>query len=119
MQELVDRVFADARETMPVPYQPLAFSDAVATVDHLSVQDRIDDSDLSLEDRDLVNALLSTSCSARCAEVGLTALMREYALAGWNFGLMLDALGAFGLRTADLVTAWWLMAIPTCGLLRR
>jgi monoamine oxidase len=105
MQELIDRIFADAREMMPLPYQPLGFSDAVTAVDHLSVQDRIDDSDLSLEDRDLVNALLSTSCSAPCSEVGLTALMREYALAGWNFGLMLDALGAFGLRTADLVTA--------------
>jgi hypothetical protein len=41
MQGLFDRVFTDARERMPLPYQPLALRNAVADVDHFSVQDRI------------------------------------------------------------------------------
>ena len=79
MQELFDQLFADARETLPLPYQPLALADAIAAVDHLSVQDRIDDSGFGLEERDLVNAVLSTSCSAPCSDAASTALMREVA----------------------------------------
>ena len=105
MQDAFVRLFADAREVFPLPYQPLALADAVAAVDQLSVQDRIDNSGLDVEERDMVNAVLSTSCSARCSESALTAMLHDYAVAGWDFGLMLDSLGAFGLRTADLVTA--------------
>jgi hypothetical protein len=89
MQELIDRIFADARETMPLPYQPLVFSDAIAALDHLSVQDRIDDSDLSLEDRDLVGG---GSCQARaggvlgspvvCGPVGFVEPFGEAAVGG-------------------------------------
>jgi pseudooxynicotine oxidase len=105
MQELFDRVFADARATLPLPHQPLALPDAVAAVDHLSMQDRLDASGLSPEESDLVNAVLSTSCSAPCSAAGLTAMMRWFSLPGWSFGLMLDAVGVYPMRTADLVTA--------------
>jgi monoamine oxidase len=103
--ELYDRLFSDARETFPLPHQPLAAPDAVAALDHLSMQDRIDASGLTVEEADLVNPVLSTSCSAPCSEAGLLTLMREFALSGWNFGLTLDALGLFAMRTTDLVTA--------------
>lgn len=105
MNELFDRVFPDALATLPLPHQPLALADAVAALDHLSMQDRIDNSDLTAEERDLVNAVLSTACSAPCADGALTAMLRWFSLAGWNFGLMLEAVGAYGLRTADLVEA--------------
>ena len=105
MTALFERVFPDALATLPLPHQPLALADAVAAVDHLSMQDRIDDSDLTAEERDLVNAVLSTACSATCADGALTAMMRWFSLSGWNFGLMLDAVGAYELRTADLVEA--------------
>jgi pseudooxynicotine oxidase len=105
MEELFGRLFADTRETMPMPHRPLTVEEAVSAVDHLSMQDRLDASDLSAEERDLANAVLSTSCSAPCAEAGLTAMMRWYALSGWSFGLMLDAVGVYPLRTADLVDA--------------
>ncbi|HEX2074927.1 MAG TPA: NAD(P)/FAD-dependent oxidoreductase [Geodermatophilus sp.] len=105
MEEAFARLFVDTRATMPLPHQPLAVAEAVSAVDHLSVQDRIDASDLTPEERDLVNAVLSTSCSARCSEGALTAMMRWYALSGWSFGLMLDAVGIFPMRTADLVQA--------------
>jgi monoamine oxidase len=53
----------------------------------------------------MANAILSTSCSARCSESALTSMMREFALAGWNFGLMMDAVGGAALHTSDLVAA--------------
>lgn len=105
MNELFERVFPDALATLPLPHQPLALAEAVAALDHLSMQDRIDDSDLTAEERDLANAVLSTACSAGCADAALTAMMRWFSLAGWNFGLMLEAVGVYGLRTADLVEA--------------
>ena len=105
MEELFGRLFADTRATMPLPHQPLTIEEAVSAVDDLSMQERLDTSDLTPEERDLANAVLSTSCSARCSEAGLTAMMRWYALSGWSFGLMLDAVGVYPLRTADLVHA--------------
>ena len=88
---------------MPLPYQPLALADAVAALDHLSMQDRLDEGGFTAEERDLLNAVLSTACSAPCADGALTAMMRWFSLPGWNFGLMMDAVGTFRLRTADLV----------------
>jgi pseudooxynicotine oxidase len=105
LAEAFGRVFADVRATMPFPHQPFAVPDAVAALDGLSVQDRLDATDLPELERDLLNAVLSTAASAPCAEAGLLTLMRELALAGWDFGLWLDTNGAYAIRTADLVTA--------------
>ena len=105
VSELFERCFADARATMPLPYQPLAVPDAVAALDHLSIQDRLDQSDFTAEERDLLNPTLATSCSAPCSDGALTAMIRWFSLPGWNFGLMLDAVGIYPLRTADLVEA--------------
>jgi hypothetical protein len=105
MSELFERCFADARATLPLPHQPLALADAVAARDHLSMQDRLDQSGFTAEERDLLNGVLSTACSAPCSDCALTAMMRWFALPGWDFGLMLEAVGVYPLRTADLVQA--------------
>jgi monoamine oxidase len=105
MVALYERLFPDAMARMPLPHLPLAVADAVAAVDHLSAQDAIDKGDFSAEERDLLNAIVSTASSAPCADSAYTAMMRWFALPGWNFGLMLDAIGVFALRTADLVDA--------------
>jgi monoamine oxidase len=38
MTELCERCFADARATLPLPHQPLALAEAVASLDHLSIR---------------------------------------------------------------------------------
>ena len=103
--ELFQRLFSDARETFPLPHLPFAVPEAVAALDALSVQDRLDATELSTTERDLAGALLSTATSAPLEDAGLLTMMREVALAGWDFGLWLDANGACSLRTADLVSA--------------
>lgn len=103
--ELFQRLFPDARETFPLPYQPFAVPGAVEALDVLSIQDRLDATELSITERDLAGALLGTGTSAPLEDAGLTTMMREFALAGWDFGLWLDANGACSLRTEDLVTA--------------
>jgi monoamine oxidase len=105
MTELFERCFPDARAALPLPHQPLALAETVSSLDHLSMQDRIDETDFAPEERDLLNAVLSTACSAPCSDGALTAMMRWFSLPGWNFGLMLDAVGVFPIRTADLVEA--------------
>jgi monoamine oxidase len=100
-----DRIFADAREVCPLPHQPFAVPDAVAALDGVSLQDRLDATDLPEVERDLANSMLCVSASAPCADVGLLTLLREFALAGWDFGLWLDSMGGCAIRTADLVTA--------------
>jgi monoamine oxidase len=105
MTELFDRFFHDALATLPLPHQPLAVEEAVAALDGLSVQDRLDAGGFGAEERDLLNAILATACSAPCSDAALTAMMRWFALPGWNFGLMLAAVGTYRLRTADLVEA--------------
>lgn len=105
LAELFQRLFSDARETFPLPYQPFAVPEAVAALDALSIRDRLDATELSTAERDLAGALLGTGTSAPLEDAGLLTMMREFALAGWDFGLWLDANGACSLRTADLVTA--------------
>ncbi|MGY1665815.1 flavin monoamine oxidase family protein [Geodermatophilus sp. SYSU D00696] len=105
LTEVFARLLPEGREVFPLPHLPLAVPDAVAALDGLSVQDRLDATELSAADRDLAAALLSTSASAPNSEAGLLTLVREIALAGWDLWLWMDAMGAFGIRTADLVTA--------------
>jgi len=105
MTALFERLFPDVLARMPLPHLPLAAADAVADIDHLSTQDAIDKGGFTAEERDLLNALLSTCSSAPCADSAYTAMLRWFALPGSNFGLMLDAVGVYTLRTADLVDA--------------
>ncbi|MGY1615354.1 flavin monoamine oxidase family protein [Geodermatophilus sp. SYSU D00691] len=105
LEELSGRLLAEARDVVPLPYEPLAVPEAVSALDGLSLQDRIDAAGLSAEDRDLANAMFSTAASAPCAEAGFLTVLREVALTGGDVMLWLEANGACGLRTADLVTA--------------
>jgi monoamine oxidase len=107
IEEASDRFCSDAADVLPRPYEPLWCEEAMAAIDALSVQDRIDKLDLTAEQRDLLNSLWATCCSARCGEGGLVAMLRWYALPGWNFGLMFDAVARYKLKdgTGALIAA--------------
>ena len=86
----------DVREVFPTPHQPL-LSERVAELDHLSLQDRLDE----VEDpviRDLLDAAFSSLASAPAREAGLVSTaLRGCAVAAWDVGLMLEANGSYGL----------------------
>ena len=77
------------------------------------MQDRLDQGGLTSEEHDLANAVLSTACSAPCADAALTAMMRWFALSGWNFALMLEAVGAYACAPPTSSRRWSATADPT------
>jgi len=107
MEEANERFCFDAAEVLPRPHDPLFDEEAIAAIDGFSVQDRIDKLDLSVEQRDVLNALWATCSSAPCSQAGLVSMLRWYALAGWNLGLMFDAVARYKLKrgTGALVEA--------------
>jgi monoamine oxidase len=108
MDAAIKRFYADARELIERPHERGLWPDGVPAVDAMSVQERIDGlTDLSDEDRQLLNANLSVTCSARCREVGVSNLLLRYALAGWDMGLMVDTKSRFRLKhgTRSLIDA--------------
>lgn len=98
IDEAVARFCSGARDVLERPYEPLS-KEALYSLDALSVQDRIDQLDVTPEQCDLLNALWSGCCSAKCREGGLVAMLRWFALAGWDTGLMFEAVERYGLKT--------------------
>ena len=98
IEDAMERFCHDARTVLARPHEPLS-QDAIAAVDGLSVQDRIDELGLDRERTDLLNALWSLCCSARCTEGGLVAMLRWYALSCWDVGIMFDAISRYKLKT--------------------
>jgi monoamine oxidase len=90
IQDCMERFCSDARIILERPYEPLSH-EAMAEADRLSVQDRIDALGLGDEQTDVLSALWSLCASAKCTEAGFISMLRWYALAGWDIGLVFDA----------------------------
>jgi pseudooxynicotine oxidase len=97
IEAALEAFFAVAREALPLPYQPLS-NEAIATLDAQSVQDRIDALDVTGEQRDILSAILSLCCSAKCRDGGLVTLLKWYALPGWGIDQMFDAVVRYKLK---------------------
>lgn len=99
LKDAIDRFCHDARDVLERPYEPLAKLDAgLAEVDRLSVQDRLDALELPREQEDMLNAVWSLCCSAKCSEGGAVAMLRWYALSGWDAQMLFDAATRYKLR---------------------
>ena len=98
IDDVVTRFCSHARDVLERPYEPLA-KEALGAIDALSVEDRMDELDVTPEQRDLLSALWSGCCSAKCSEAGLVAMLRWYALAGWDTSLMFEAVERYSLKT--------------------
>ncbi|MGW0953496.1 flavin monoamine oxidase family protein [Streptomyces sp. NPDC001212] len=107
IESVMDKVVQDAREVFDRPFEPFLRSEALARVDKLSIQDRIDALDLSQEEKDLANGLWGAMGSAPCSEVGLVAALRWYALSDFNIQTMFDTVGRYKFKdgTRSLIQA--------------
>lgn len=86
---LLDRFFADAKEALPKPFDPL-FGDRHEAIDRLSVEDRLTEIELTAEARMIVAGLLSAMCSGKPSEVGLLSALRWQALHRWDSDQFMD-----------------------------
>ncbi|MEA2248277.1 MAG: pseudooxynicotine oxidase, partial [Solirubrobacteraceae bacterium] len=100
LKAALERFAELSREVLERPHDPMYKLDALAAVDGMTVQDRIDQlTDLSAEDRDLNNAVWSLCSSAHCRDAGLVAMLRWHALSNWDIDLMFDAISRYKITT--------------------
>ncbi|MFF1832357.1 flavin monoamine oxidase family protein [Paenarthrobacter sp. NPDC058040] len=107
INSVMEKVVEGARDVFEQPFRPFLHPEALAEVDKLSIQDRIDSLDISQEDKDLANGLWGAMGSAPCSEVGVVAAMRWYALSDFNIQTMFDAVGRYKFKkgTRSLIDA--------------
>ncbi len=99
LENAIQRFCHDARDVLEQPYTPLLHRDRLAAIDGLTVQDRIDEIEVTQEQRDLLSGIWSVACSAKCTEAGLVTMLRWYALSGWDVGGFFDAVSRYKFAT--------------------
>lgn len=87
--DLLTRFFADARAAMPRPFEPLR-SAATREFDALSVQDRLDELDITADERVLLAGVLGANGSGATRDIGFLSVVRWYALHEWNAVQFID-----------------------------
>lgn len=76
-----ERLLADAMDVFPFPFTPFA-NPELATVDRLSIADRVESCAFTDDERDLVLAVLASNLSADPADTALTHMLRVASLIG-------------------------------------
>jgi monoamine oxidase len=89
--------FFDAMQLLPRPHDPL-FVPAIAEAERQTVRDRLDGLKLPDDQRDILDAVLSTSCHGSLAEASVVEMLRWYTLPGSSMQNMIDAVGRYTLR---------------------
>jgi monoamine oxidase len=107
INEVMEKVVEGARDVFDRPFEPFLRPEALAEVDKMSIQDRIDSLDISQEEKDLANGLWGAMGSAPCSEVGVVAAMRWYALSDFSIETMFDTVGRYKFKngTRSLIQA--------------
>ena len=75
------------RDALPQPHAPLAALDRLARFDRLTIAQRIDELELSEEERAVLTAELESLASAPLAQAGAVAVLRWHALSGYSLRL--------------------------------
>jgi pseudooxynicotine oxidase len=82
--------WSESAGLMPRPHDPL-FTEAIASVDQLSVRDRLDAlTQLTDIQRERLATLLSLCCSSDISQAGYATMIHWYALSGWDVQLLFD-----------------------------
>jgi monoamine oxidase len=82
---------ADALSYFPRPYQPLADAAGLADVDTLTMQDKLDQLDLTTEEADALEGMWATNFHGPPTQGGYTQGLRWCALSGGSWQLMFEA----------------------------
>lgn len=89
------RFFATANDALALPYDPLSENARFDEIDVLSIEDRMNQADLSADDRSLISGLLSSFAGSRNTEAAYSTLARWWALSGGNFASFWQAMLGF------------------------
>ncbi|KAH4801637.1 hypothetical protein HBH61_193360 [Parastagonospora nodorum] len=84
------------RELMPYPHEPTR-PQPWQKYDHLSLHDRLEQLDLPQYDKDMFVCHTNSFGSATAPEIAWTDALRWYALGGYNFSTMYDAVACYKL----------------------
>ncbi|MBK8545728.1 MAG: FAD-dependent oxidoreductase [Caulobacteraceae bacterium] len=101
------KVYADARQVFPRPYEPGFAQAEVARRDQMSFAQRLSELNLSSLERDLVSAYFATLGHAHLDRSAYVEAMRGFALCGFSLETLNDAVARYKLKegTAALVDA--------------
>jgi monoamine oxidase len=107
MDRALTPLFAQARDVFPNPHDSAAERDLVESLDHVVITDRIEELDLTAEERGLAHAYCTLQFNGRADEGAYTQMLRWVALAGGDWRLLSEALAGYELAggTTELVTA--------------
>lgn len=91
----------DVWELFPRPYDPL-HNPKVKELDRLSVLDRIETLDITLDQRIQLNSFLALYGGDTTDKFGLPGMLKIYALGGWNYDSFADAETHYRIETGTL-----------------
>ena len=74
-------------DALPLPHQPLHRLDALARFDRLTIAERLDQLELSEEERAVLSAELESLAHAPLTQAGAVAVLRWHALSGYSLWL--------------------------------
>jgi pseudooxynicotine oxidase len=102
-----DRFVAPAPQVLPRPHDPLFAIDALAAIDAQTIAGRLDELELSQEERDVVDAELEGLAHGFLDDAGAVSVLRWHALSGFSLELTQETGGVytFGAGTCGLIDA--------------
>jgi phytoene dehydrogenase-like protein len=102
-----DRFVAPAPQVLPRPHDPLFAIDALAAIDAQTIAGRLDELELSQEERDVIEAELEGLAHGFLDDAGAASVLRWHALSGFSLELTQETGGVytFGAGTRGLIDA--------------
>jgi len=82
-----DRFVDGVRDALPQPHDPLRALDLLARFDRLTIAERIEQLDLTADEREVLSAELESLAHAPLADAGAVSVLRWHALSGYSLAL--------------------------------
>lgn len=88
---------ADSRSILPLPHDPLAAANRIGRLDAMTIQERIDELDLTDDEHALLMVECEGLASGRAHDAGALAVVRWHALSGHSLELTQETAGGYTL----------------------